>query len=103
MLAIALQLRDRINAKPDMRAMLTRDADFFVPLHERVQEGAARAGRPVRLDPRRRLPHAGGARRLGVRAQPERRLEQRGALDGQPRERRRPGRRRQRQGQGRAA
>ncbi len=35
-LAIALQLRDRLNALPGMRAMLTRDADFFVPLHDRV-------------------------------------------------------------------
>ncbi|MEK8029852.1 N-acetylmuramoyl-L-alanine amidase [Ideonella sp. DXS29W] len=35
-LQVALQLRDRLNAKPGMRAMLTRDADFFVPLHERV-------------------------------------------------------------------
>lgn len=37
-LAIALQLRDRLNALPGMRAMLTRDGDFFVPLHERVQK-----------------------------------------------------------------
>ena len=37
-LAIALQLRDRINANPGMRSMLTRDADFFVPLHERVKK-----------------------------------------------------------------
>ena len=37
-LAIALQLRDRLNAIPNMRAMLTRDADFFVPLHERVKK-----------------------------------------------------------------
>jgi N-acetylmuramoyl-L-alanine amidase len=37
-LAIAMQLRDRINANPSMRAMLTRDADFFVPLHERVRK-----------------------------------------------------------------
>jgi len=39
-LAIALELRDRINASsdPPMRAMLTRDADFFVPLHERVKK-----------------------------------------------------------------
>jgi N-acetylmuramoyl-L-alanine amidase len=35
-LAIALQLRERINALPGMRAMLTRDADFFVPLGQRV-------------------------------------------------------------------
>ena len=37
-LAIALLLRDRINTNPAMRAMLTRDADFFVPLHERVKK-----------------------------------------------------------------
>jgi N-acetylmuramoyl-L-alanine amidase len=37
-LKIALQLRDRLNAMPNMRAMLTRDADFFVPLHERVSK-----------------------------------------------------------------
>ncbi len=37
-LSIALQLRDRLNARPGMRAMLTRDADFFVPLHERVRK-----------------------------------------------------------------
>ncbi|MEO5844714.1 MAG: N-acetylmuramoyl-L-alanine amidase [Caldimonas sp.] len=37
-LAIALLLRDRLNANPNMRAMLTRDADFFVPLHERVKK-----------------------------------------------------------------
>jgi N-acetylmuramoyl-L-alanine amidase len=37
-LAIATQLRDRLNANVNMRAMLTRDADFFVPLHERVKK-----------------------------------------------------------------
>jgi N-acetylmuramoyl-L-alanine amidase len=37
-LQIALQLRDRINAQPNMRAMMTRDADFFVPLGERVRK-----------------------------------------------------------------
>ena len=35
-LAIALQLRERLNAVPGMRVMLTRDADFFVPLGQRV-------------------------------------------------------------------
>jgi N-acetylmuramoyl-L-alanine amidase len=37
-LQIALRLRDRINQQPNMRAYLTRDADFFVPLHVRVQK-----------------------------------------------------------------
>ena len=37
-LALALQLRDRLNAQPGMRAFLTRDADYFVPLAERVKK-----------------------------------------------------------------
>jgi N-acetylmuramoyl-L-alanine amidase len=41
-LKIALKLRDRINASvvkgSPMRAYLTRDADYFVPLHVRVQK-----------------------------------------------------------------
>jgi N-acetylmuramoyl-L-alanine amidase len=37
-LSIGKQLADRINARPGMRAMLTRDEDFFVPLGERVQK-----------------------------------------------------------------
>jgi N-acetylmuramoyl-L-alanine amidase len=37
-LAVSLQLRDRLNAVPGMRVMMTRDADFFVPLRERVRK-----------------------------------------------------------------
>jgi N-acetylmuramoyl-L-alanine amidase len=37
-LSVALQLRERLNAQPGMRAFLTRDADFFVPLAERVKK-----------------------------------------------------------------
>ncbi|WP_395702114.1 N-acetylmuramoyl-L-alanine amidase [Aquabacterium sp.] len=37
-LAIGLKLRERLNSVPGMRAMMTRDADFFVPLHERVRK-----------------------------------------------------------------
>jgi N-acetylmuramoyl-L-alanine amidase len=37
-LQIAHRLRDRINRQPNMRAYLTRDTDFFVPLHIRVQK-----------------------------------------------------------------
>ncbi len=37
-LAVALQLRDKLNAVPGMRVMMTRDADFFVPLGERVRK-----------------------------------------------------------------
>ena len=35
-LAVALKLRDKLDALPDVRVMMTRDADFFVPLAERV-------------------------------------------------------------------
>ncbi|HEX7686954.1 MAG TPA: N-acetylmuramoyl-L-alanine amidase, partial [Burkholderiaceae bacterium] len=37
-LAIATQLRDRLNAKPGVRVLMTRDSDFFVPLGERVRK-----------------------------------------------------------------
>jgi len=37
-LQIAQLLRKRINAQPNMRAMMTRDGDFFVPLQERVRK-----------------------------------------------------------------
>jgi N-acetylmuramoyl-L-alanine amidase len=37
-LSVALALRDKLNAQPNMRALLTRDADYFVPLGERVRK-----------------------------------------------------------------
>ncbi|MBS0447940.1 MAG: N-acetylmuramoyl-L-alanine amidase [Proteobacteria bacterium] len=37
-LKIGLQLRDRLNGMPNIRVMMTRDADFFVPLGERVKK-----------------------------------------------------------------
>ncbi|KND55456.1 N-acetylmuramoyl-L-alanine amidase [Candidatus Paraburkholderia kirkii] len=37
-LDIAKRLRAKIDAQPNMRAMMTRDADFFVPLNVRVQK-----------------------------------------------------------------
>ncbi|MCV2360931.1 N-acetylmuramoyl-L-alanine amidase [Paucibacter sp. TC2R-5] len=37
-LAVGLKLRDRLNSNPNIRVMMTRDADFFVPLHERVNK-----------------------------------------------------------------
>ncbi|NLJ51792.1 MAG: AMIN domain-containing protein [Alcaligenaceae bacterium] len=37
-LAIGKYLRDQVNAQPNMRAYMTRDADFFVPLQVRVQK-----------------------------------------------------------------
>jgi len=35
-LSVAQKLRARINAQPGMRAMLTRESDYFVPLQDRV-------------------------------------------------------------------
>lgn len=37
-LAVAKRLKARIDAEPNMRAVLTRDTDYFVPLHMRVQK-----------------------------------------------------------------
>ncbi|HEY8608826.1 MAG TPA: N-acetylmuramoyl-L-alanine amidase [Noviherbaspirillum sp.] len=37
-LAIAKRLKNRIEQLPNMRVMLTRDGDYFVPLHVRVQK-----------------------------------------------------------------
>lgn len=44
-LAVARRLKTRLDAEPNMRAVLTRDSDFFVPLHMRVQKA-----RGVRAD-----------------------------------------------------
>jgi N-acetylmuramoyl-L-alanine amidase len=44
-LQVALLLRERINARPGLRAFLTREGDYFVPLHVRVQKA-----RRVRAD-----------------------------------------------------
>ena len=35
-LAVAKKLKQRIDEEPNMRGILTRDADFFIPLHGRV-------------------------------------------------------------------
>lgn len=37
-LAVARRLKAKIDAEPNMRAVLTRETDFFVPLHMRVQK-----------------------------------------------------------------
>lgn len=37
-LSVARLLRAKIDAQPNMRAMMTRDADYFVPLNVRVQK-----------------------------------------------------------------
>jgi N-acetylmuramoyl-L-alanine amidase len=36
-LAVAKRLAERINAEPGMRAVLTRDGDYFVPFRERIK------------------------------------------------------------------
>jgi N-acetylmuramoyl-L-alanine amidase len=40
-LAVAFRLRERINAEPNMRAFMTRDSDYFVPLATRVRKARA--------------------------------------------------------------
>src|SRR5206468_5416845 len=35
-LAIAKKLKEQIDSEPNMRGVLTRDGDFFIPLHGRV-------------------------------------------------------------------
>jgi N-acetylmuramoyl-L-alanine amidase len=37
-LAIARKLKERIDREPNMRAVLTRDGDYFIPLHMRVHK-----------------------------------------------------------------
>ena len=37
-LSIAHRLKTRIDAEPNMRTMLTRDGDYFIPLQQRVQK-----------------------------------------------------------------
>ncbi len=37
-LAVGLKLRERLQANANIRVLMTRDADFFVPLHERVRK-----------------------------------------------------------------
>jgi N-acetylmuramoyl-L-alanine amidase len=37
-LAIARKLKERIDREPNMRAVLIRDGDYFIPLHMRVQK-----------------------------------------------------------------
>lgn len=44
-LAISRKLKERIDSEPNMRAVLTRDGDFFIPLHMRVAKA-----RRVRAD-----------------------------------------------------
>jgi len=40
-LSIAKRLKDKIDAEPGMKAHLTRDGDYFIPLHDRVNKARA--------------------------------------------------------------
>ncbi|NWG39044.1 MAG: N-acetylmuramoyl-L-alanine amidase [Hydrogenophilaceae bacterium] len=40
-LSVARRLKEKIDAEPGMRAYLTRDGDYFIPLHERVNKARA--------------------------------------------------------------
>lgn len=40
-LSIAKKLKEKIDAEPNMQAVLTRDGDFFIPLHGRVVKARA--------------------------------------------------------------
>jgi N-acetylmuramoyl-L-alanine amidase len=42
-LAVAKELYARVNAEPGMKAALTRDGDYFLPLRERMRRARARA------------------------------------------------------------
>ena len=82
-LDIAKKLRAKIDAQPNMRAMMTRDADFFVPLNVRVQK-ARRVGADLFVSIHADAFTTPDAKRfVGVRAVRSRRLERRGALDGE--------------------
>ena len=37
-LSVARRLKEKIDATPGMRSVLTRDGDYFIPLHQRVQK-----------------------------------------------------------------
>jgi N-acetylmuramoyl-L-alanine amidase len=37
-LSVARRLKQKIDATPNMRSVLTRDGDYFIPLHQRVQK-----------------------------------------------------------------
>jgi N-acetylmuramoyl-L-alanine amidase len=40
-LSVARRLKEKIDAEPGMRAYLTRDGDYFIPLHDRVNKARA--------------------------------------------------------------
>ena len=82
-LAIARKLKAKIDDLPNMRAMLTRDGDYFIPLGQRVDKA-----RKVQADlfvsiHADAFVEAARARLVGVRAVRKRRDQRRRALAGQ--------------------
>ena len=64
-LAIARKLKDMIDREPNMRGVLTRDGDYFIPLHHRVEK-ARQASTPIsscRCTPTRSSSRTRAARR----------------------------------------
>ena len=92
-LAIARKLKERIDQEPNMRAVLTRDGDYFVPLHMRVEKARrVRADLFVSVHADAFIrPHANGSSVFAL-SETRRDLRRR-ALAGEARERRRPDRR----------
>jgi N-acetylmuramoyl-L-alanine amidase len=54
-LAVARDLAAQINRQPGMKAVLTRDGDYFIELKRAIKIAREQQCRPVRLDPRRLL------------------------------------------------
>ena len=94
-LAIARRLKTLIDGEPGMRAMLTRDDDYYRRAQRARAKGATRPGRSVHLPARRCFHDPDGAGLIGVRALGPRCDECRSALARAARERGRPDRRRQ--------
>ena len=91
-LRIARRLKALIDSQPNMRAYLTRDDDYFVPLHVRVQ-ARAHADLFVSIHADAWIkPSANGS---SVFALSQRRHQRAGALDGRQGKRGRPDRRRE--------
>jgi hypothetical protein len=81
-LAVARELVRLINRQPGMRAVMTRDGDYFLPLRTRMDRGPRQARGPVRLGARRRGTGPACARLVGLRAVAARRQQRSGQMAG---------------------
>jgi N-acetylmuramoyl-L-alanine amidase len=86
-LEVCQALMARINQEPGMKAVLTRDGDYFISLQERTLRARRGEGGPVRVDSRRRDCQSRGLRFFGVRALRSWRDQRSGALAGRARKR----------------